>query len=146
MSSNANKSEAMLRMQRKMTLNDDDVFLKIFMQSQEEEEEVRAKTQMKNPKDDEDTSSLESKDPNERLDRPTNLPVVDQWKTKKYWNLPENVRAAIDLSEMKRQHSQFWYKLQEVNDKIYVFREMFYSKQTRFEKQYYSHKEKEKQK
>lgn len=68
MSSNASKTQAMQRMQRKMTLNDDDVFLKIFMQAQEDEE-LRAKTQMKKPKEDhEDTSSMESHDPHERRD------------------------------------------------------------------------------
>ena len=52
----------------------------------------------------------------------------ESYKNKAYWNLPENVRNAIDLAKMKSKHSEFYYKLQTLNDKIYVFRTHFYSK------------------
>ena len=29
------------------------------------------------------------------------------WQTKKYWDLPENVRHAIDVAEMKNNNSEF---------------------------------------
>lgn len=44
------------------------------------------------------------------------------WRSKQYWKLPENVRNAVDIAHMKQKHSQFWYKLQNLNDKIFVFR------------------------
>jgi len=33
------------------------------------------------------------------------------YKNKAYWQLPENVRNAIDLAKIKSQHSEFYYKL-----------------------------------
>lgn len=33
------------------------------------------------------------------------------WKDSNYYSLPENVRNAIDIAEMKSAHSNFWYKL-----------------------------------
>lgn len=40
-------------------------------------------------------------------------PVPDNahWKDKTYYRLPENVRNAVDIAEMKTKHSQFYYKL-----------------------------------
>jgi len=35
----------------------------------------------------------------------------ESYKNKAYWNLPENVRNAIDLAKMKSKHSEFYYKL-----------------------------------
>ena len=42
--------------------------------------------------------------------------------------MPPNVRNAIDIAEMKKKHSAFFYKLETLNDKIFVFRELYYSK------------------
>ena len=58
----------------------------------------------------------------------------NSYKNKAYWNLPENVRNAIDLAKMKQKHSEFYYRLQAVNDKIYVFRSHFYTKMPAFQR------------
>jgi hypothetical protein len=58
----------------------------------------------------------------------------ESYKTAHYWSLPENVRNAIDIAKMKSKHSEFFYKLQTLNDKIYVFRKIFYSKMPRHDK------------
>lgn len=64
------------------------------------------------------------------------------WKTEAYFRLPDNVKKAIDFAEMKSQHSQFWYKLQTLNDKIFVFRQMFYDKQPIYHKNFLLKKQK----
>lgn len=43
------------------------------------------------------------------------------WKDKDYFNLPENVQHAIDVAFSKNKHSPFFYKLQGLNDKLYVY-------------------------
>lgn len=64
------------------------------------------------------------------------------YKNKAYWNLPENVRNAIDLAKMKQKHSEFYYKLQTLNDKIYVFRTHFYTKMPAYQKAFIEKKQK----
>jgi len=54
------------------------------------------------------------------------------WRNEGYWRLPENVRNAIDIAKMKSKHSEFWYKLEILNDKIFIFRSMFYSRMPAF--------------
>lgn len=48
---------------------------------------------------------------------------------KKLLCLPENVRQAIMIAQMKKKHSDFFYKLSHVNDKIQVFTSIFYNQQ-----------------
>ena len=48
------------------------------------------------------------------------------YKDEAYWRLPENVRHAIDVAKLKSKHSDFWYRLETMNDKLYVFRSIFY--------------------
>jgi len=51
------------------------------------------------------------------------MKIIDEsYKTKAYWQLPENVRNAIDVAKMKAKHSEFYYRLQKLSDKILVFR------------------------
>ena len=50
------------------------------------------------------------------------------WKDRHYWALPENVRAAIDVANTKKKHSDFYYKLRLLNEKIHVFTDVFYNK------------------
>ena len=50
------------------------------------------------------------------------------WKNDQYWALPENVRKAIDMAKMKKKHSDFYYRLRLLNDKIHIFTDIFYSK------------------
>ena len=58
----------------------------------------------------------------------------EPWKDDHYYSLPENVRNAIDISNIKSKHSQFYYRLQNLNDKIFVFNSMFYQNLPNFER------------
>lgn len=53
------------------------------------------------------------------------------------------MRNAIDLHESKRQHSAFWYRLQELNDKIHVFRSFFYTREAKFNQAFLRKKKEE---
>jgi len=57
-----------------------------------------------------------------------NEPVGEPWKDADYYRLPENVRHAIDVAKMKSAHSEFWYKLENLNEKLMIFKMLFYSK------------------
>ena len=59
-----------------------------------------------------------------------------------YWRLPENVRHAVDVAKMKSKHSEFWYRLQTLNDKIFIYRSVFYSKMPAFQKVFLEKKQK----
>ena len=59
------------------------------------------------------------------------------WQNDQYWQLPENVRKAIDIAKLKRKNSEFYYKLKLLNDKIHIFTSIFYSKMPNFQKQFY---------
>ena len=65
------------------------------------------------------------------------------YRTESYWNLPENVRNAIDVAQMKAKHSDFYYRLQTLNDKILVFRSIFYNKMPHYQKVFLEKKRKE---
>ena len=58
---------------------------------------------------------------------------LDQYKNKAYWALPENVRNAIDLSKKKSKHSDFYYKMASLNDKISVYKKIFYTSAPKYE-------------
>lgn len=58
----------------------------------------------------------------------------EPWKDSHYYALPENVRNAIDISNIKSKHSQFYYRLQNLNDKIFVFNSLFYQNLPNFER------------
>ena len=60
----------------------------------------------------------------------------DNYKNKAYWSLPENVRNAIDLSKKKSKHSDFYSKLNSLNDKIGVYKRIFYTNTPKFEVKY----------
>ena len=61
-----------------------------------------------------------------------------------YWSLPENVRHAIDLSKKKTKHSDFYNQLQGLNDKINLYKKVFYTNTTKHQKAFDSRrKEKE---
>jgi hypothetical protein len=63
----------------------------------------------------------------EREEEPQVATKNAYWRNAAYWRLPENVRHAIDVAKMKSKHSEFFYKLQTLNDKIYIYRSVFYS-------------------
>ena len=45
-----------------------------------------------------------------------------------YMRLPENVRAAIELSRERSKHSEFYYKLRGLNERIKIYKNHFYHK------------------
>ena len=58
------------------------------------------------------------------------------WRTKDYWKLPENVRNAVDGAKMKRKHSDFYYRLNILNDKLHVYTSMFYNRLPKHQEQW----------
>ena len=64
------------------------------------------------------------------------------YKNAAYWSLPENVRQAIDTAKKKSKHSDFYNRLKSLNDKIGVYKKIFYTKTPRFEKVYQDRKRK----
>ena len=80
--------------------------------------------------DPDDVSDNESNESNkESLDsKGAKRPIKPYWRNAAYYRLPENVRAAIDVAKMKSKHTEFWYRLQTLNDKIFVFRSVFYTR------------------
>ena len=54
------------------------------------------------------------------------------WKNAAYWRLPENVRAAIDTAKLKEKHTDFWYRLETLNDRIHTYRQLFYAKMPKY--------------
>lgn len=67
--------------------------------------------------------------------------VDTSYKNEAYWQLPENVRNAIDLAKMKSQHSEFYYRLQTLNDKILVFRSIFYNRMPSYQRAFLEKKQ-----
>lgn len=43
---------------------------------------------------------------------------------------------------MKDKHSDFWYRLQTLNDKIHIYRQLFYAKMPKYQKIYLEKKQK----
>lgn len=72
------------------------------------------------------------------------MDCIDQsYKNEQYWQLPENVRNAIDVAKMKAKHSEFYYRLQTLNDKIFVFRNIYYNKIPNYQRTFLERKKKE---
>ena len=65
------------------------------------------------------------------------------WKNDDYWKLPQNVRHAIDIAKTKQPNSDFYYKLQNLNDKVLVYKHVFYSNMPAHQKQFLERKRKE---
>jgi hypothetical protein len=55
------------------------------------------------------------------------------YKNEAYWALPENVRQAIDTAKKKSKHSDFYNRLRSLNDKIGVYKKIFYTKTPKYE-------------
>ena len=49
-------------------------------------------------------------------------------------DLPEKVKNAIDNAEKKNKHSKFWYKLENLNERIKIYRSEFYENTPIYEK------------
>jgi hypothetical protein len=59
------------------------------------------------------------------------------WQNENYWKLPENVRNAIDIANIKQKHTSFYHRLLTLNDKIFVFRSVFYGRMPSYQKAFY---------
>ena len=83
-------------------------------------------------KQDEDQESKSSASSDNYYQKPKVIETPEEraidWRNKDYWKLPEHVRNAIDTANIKSRHSQFYNRLQNLNDKIYVFRDVFYTR------------------
>ena len=63
------------------------------------------------------------------------------YRDKLYWALPENVRHAVDIANPDG--TEFYSQLCQMNDKIGIYKRVFYSKQPKFEKVFNQKKKKE---
>ena len=52
----------------------------------------------------------------------------------KFRNLPDNVRNAIMVAQQKKKHSDFFYKMKHLNDKIHAFTSIFYNNEPSYQK------------
>ena len=67
----------------------------------------------------------------------------NSYKDATYWALPDNVRTAIDVAKSKAKHSEFYYRLQTLNDKIFVFQHVYYNKMPSFQRAFFERKKRE---
>lgn len=88
-----------------------------------------------------DANVSDSDDPDKSKD--DGKKVDYSYRDANYWALPENVRAAIDVAKMKSKHSEFYYRLQTLNDKIFIFRNIYYDKMPSFQRVFLERKKKE---
>ena len=91
------------------------------------------------------TGSEEEEEPEEEDCYPSSeedLEAKQSYKTAGYWALPENVRHAIDVAREKSRHSDFYNRLKSLNDKIHVYKRIFYTKTPKYEEMFYERKRK----
>ena len=50
-----------------------------------------------------------------------------------YWRLPEKARMTIDKVETEKGQSNFTMSLETLNDKIFIFQQLFYKNKPKFE-------------
>lgn len=53
---------------------------------------------------------------------------LTNYKDKLYRGMPGNVRRALDKAMAKQKHTDFFYKLERLNDQIRIFRSVFYDR------------------
>ena len=53
-----------------------------------------------------------------------------------YNSLPANVRHAIDVGKQKAKHSEFYYRLKGLNERIYTYKGIFYDKVPAYQRSY----------
>ena len=63
-------------------------------------------------------------------------PQKPNHKNKAYWALPENVRHALDIANNNKSNSDFYTQLCQMNDKIDIYKKVFYTNQPKFERVY----------
>lgn len=54
----------------------------------------------------------------------------------RYKSLPANVRHAIDVSRDKAKHSEFYYRLRGLNERIHTYNRIFYNKMPKYQQVY----------
>lgn len=52
-----------------------------------------------------------------------------EWRDRTYSKLPGHVRSAIETAKQKQAHSDFYYKLQNLNEKLTDYSKIFKSNQ-----------------
>lgn len=57
-------------------------------------------------------------------------------KDDRYDSLPANVKHAIDVSRDKAKHSEFYYRLKGLNERIYTYKQIFYDKMPKHQRIY----------
>jgi hypothetical protein len=62
------------------------------------------------------------------------------WQTEQFYALPENVQNAINNAKLKKKHTDFYYRLRLLNDKIHVFTKIFYNRVPLYQKKWYEKK------
>lgn len=62
--------------------------------------------------------------------------IDDSYKNTAYWALPLNVRNAIDLAKSKEKQSEFSKRLEDLNDKIYIYNRVFNNREPGFKKRH----------
>ena len=71
---------------------------------------------------------------------------IAAWKqTDQYLALPENVRHAVELSRRKSKHSDFYYILKELTDKIDIYTSVFYNRRPKYHDTYLRNKMRQKE-
>lgn len=66
-------------------------------------------------------------------------------RDRRFYNLPRNVRDAIENGKQKAKHSDFYYRLKNLNEKISIYKKIFYGKVPQYQKTYMLKKIGEKQ-
>jgi hypothetical protein len=79
-------------------------------------------------------SSEELGEEDEETSSDEDMEAKVNYKNSAYWALPENVRHAIDCARKKSKHSDFYNRLRSLNDKIGVYKKVFYTKTPKYEK------------
>jgi len=64
------------------------------------------------------------------------------YRNESYWALPEPVREIVDQSKRKNAHSEFYHALKKLNERILIFRIVFYTKKPKFETEWLEAKKK----
>ena len=91
------------------------------------------------PTNDHDSSSVGTFDSDSDYDDSDDDEALEM---RRIARLPEHVRHALQLRLKKAKHSEFYWKLINLNDKISLYKELFYSKQPKYESLYMKHKKK----
>ena len=57
-----------------------------------------------------------------------------------FFDLPQNVRQAVTNAKMHQKHSDFYYKLKDLNAKIGTYRHVFYNRMPAHERAFLARK------